>query len=104
MITLTEIIKNFATDLVLNSTDDYAIRAVRYCRMFERLVYKRLGNIPSHVYRDFYSVLVDFLYRQEDSTPLLNLNSHDKEVLRRNLDSAAEFLSYSSISEISSRF
>lgn len=104
MITFTDFLEELTYDLVFDHSENYALRTVKVCRKFERLVYKNLGRVPSRIYREFYNLLIDFLYQQQDSSPLLNLNSHDKDIIRRNLDSAAEFLSDSIISEISSRF
>lgn len=67
-----------------------ASRAVVACSLFEREVYKRLGTISSSSYSRFYGCFLDYLVQ---GSPLLfsALDSQSKDILQRNLDSAAEY-------------
>ena len=67
-----------------------ATRAAVACSLFEREVYKRLGNVSSSSYSRFYGFFLDYLIQGNPSL-FLTLDSQSKDILQRNLDSAAEY-------------
>jgi len=70
--------------------EDYFLRAAFACSIFEREVYKRLGNVSESSYKRFYHSLILLLHSHLNDISSLDLKS--RNVLLRNLDSAAELL------------
>lgn len=77
-------------------------RAVIACSLFEREVYKRLGSVSYSSYVKFYDTLLSYL-DQCSLDNISSLDSRSKDILQRNLDSAAEYFpeKIANISQIS---